>query len=92
MTVATDDRSPKNRKSCAEELREREPKGPDQFDAILNPTQTEGDDGRDPGEAPAAEEIPGFTDNDLAELESATERYAAARRAATAGGRDTLYE
>ena len=73
-----------------EALREQEPCGPQQFAGILDTKMGEG-----PGHVPASgggTQIDGLGEKELQEARALEKKYAAARRAAIAGGHTTLYE
>ncbi len=76
-------------------LRETKPDGPGPFAEILKTSAVQGGDDsapREHEERPQSDHIEGLSDEALEQLERDEKRYAAARRAATAGGRTTLYE
>lgn len=71
------------------DLREPKPRGAGQFAAIVRTNTADSPPAKRSRKAPAIE---GFTAKDIKELKETEKRYAASRKAATASGRDTLYE
>ena len=92
--MSTDPIPTTGRRGSVRDLREKDPKGPGQFETILaTSTQTTATPPREqPASERPSESVPGFGKADVSLLEEREKRYAAARRAATVGGRDSLYE
>lgn len=74
------------------DLREDHPRGAKQFAAIVDTKMTATSPPKAKRAAPKGPPIKGFADEDIKKLRETEKRYAASRRAATSGGRDTLYD
>lgn len=90
MTMTAKRRAQTPRAGGAADLREKKPRGPEQFARIVG-TPTSNKRSRDVAETDAPP-LKGFTAKDIAKLKKTEERYAESRRAATVNGRHTFYD
>jgi hypothetical protein len=94
--MATDHPQKGDPREGVDRLREADPQGPAQFDRVLRTNLRRGQaEGKKRGRATSSHErseIAGLGSDDLRELKQQEKKFAAARRAAIAAGRTTLYE